>query len=63
MSAPVFSAPFPAFAPLATPYSSALPAYLSPLGKALDSLDAIREQLNLPDPGKSEELGRETKSE
>lgn len=62
MSAPAFSAPFPAVVPPPTPYSSALPPFLSPLGKVLDRIDATRERLNLPDPGKAEELGREAKS-
>ncbi|KAK4705165.1 hypothetical protein P7C70_g1039, partial [Phenoliferia sp. Uapishka_3] len=62
MSAPVFSAPFPPVVPLATPYSSALPSFLSPLGKVLDRIDATRQSLNLPEPGKAEELGREAKS-
>lgn len=62
MAAPVFSAPFPPV--VAEPsYTSYLPGFLSPLGKALDSLEAARDRLNLPEPGKHEDLGREVKRE
>ena len=55
---PTFSAPFPA----ESSYTSALPPFLSPLGSVLDRLQGAREALQLGDPGKAEELGREVKS-
>lgn len=61
MTAPIFGS-FPPLVPHPTPFSSALPNYLSPLGSVLDHIHATRERLDLPDPGKPEELGREAKS-
>lgn len=58
MSAPVFEAPFPVATP--APRTSRLPAFLT---NAIDRLGAARDALNLPEPGKAEDLGREVKSE
>lgn len=60
MAAPSFSTVPVAFEPS---YKSSLPSFLSPIGSALDRLQHAREALNLPDPGKAEDLGREVKSE
>jgi hypothetical protein len=60
MAAPSFSTVPVALEPS---YKSSLPSFLSPLGSALDRLQHAREALNLPDPGKAEDLGREVKSE
>lgn len=57
---PTFSVP--PFASASTPYQSSLPTFLSPLGVALDRLQAFRTELALPSPGSTEELGREVKS-
>ncbi|KAG0664613.1 translocase of outer mitochondrial membrane [Rhodotorula mucilaginosa] len=62
-AAPQFAAPFP---PSAVPvvddsYTAYLPSFLRPVGTLLDSLDAARDRLNLPEPGKYEDLGREVK--
>ncbi|ORY89337.1 mitochondrial import receptor subunit TOM40 [Leucosporidium creatinivorum] len=58
MAAPQFSV----VPPVAEPsYKNSLPSFLSPLGSALDRLQHAREALNLPDPGKAEDLGREVK--
>jgi hypothetical protein len=43
-------------------YADMLPKALSPLGAAMDRLSVWRAELNLPDPGKAEEMGREVKS-
>lgn len=64
-AAPQFAAPFP---PSAVPvvddsYTAYLPSFLRPVGTLLDSLDAARDRLNLPEPGKYEDLGREVKRE
>lgn len=56
---PTFSVP--PFASASAAYTDSLPSFLAPLGNALDRLQAVRERLNLPDPGKAEELGREVK--
>ena len=40
-----------------------MPSYLSPIASVLDRFHGWREQLNLPDPGKGEDLGREVKSQ
>lgn len=61
MSDPKFSAPFPSAVPAPNTFSSSFPSWLAPVGSALDSLHAVRERLNLPDPGRSEEFGREFK--
>ncbi|BGP25022.1 mitochondrial import receptor subunit TOM40 [Rhodotorula toruloides] len=60
---PQFAAPFPPTVPVAvdSTYSSLLPGFLAPVGNLLDRLDAARDRLNLPDPGKHEDLGREVK--
>lgn len=60
---PQFAAPFPPTVPVAVDptYSSSLPGFLAPVGNLLDRLDAARDRLNLPDPGKHEDLGREVK--
>lgn len=57
---PTFSVP--PFASASTPYTSSLPTFLAPLGSVLDRLQLAKDDLNLPDPGKTEELGREVKS-
>ncbi|GAA5967926.1 hypothetical protein JCM11641_005811 [Rhodosporidiobolus odoratus] len=62
MAAPQFSAPFPTAVSTEPTYTSYLPSFLSPLGNALDSLAAARDRLNLPEPGKFEDLGREVKA-
>ncbi|KAM0751695.1 hypothetical protein T439DRAFT_324895 [Meredithblackwellia eburnea MCA 4105] len=62
-SAPTFSPFPPPPAAKAAPYfASTLPTFLSPLANVLDRIDAARDRLNLPDPGKSEDLGREAKN-
>lgn len=61
MQAPTFSVP--PVVNLDPSYKDSLPSWLSPIGSALDSLAARRDALNLPDPGKAEDLGREVKSE
>lgn len=59
MAAPVFTTPV-----LVDPsYEAALPKALSPIARVLDRITAARDALNLPDPGKAEDLGREVKSE
>jgi mitochondrial import receptor subunit TOM40 len=63
MSAPVFTAPLPGTALSEPTYTSYLPSFLSPVGNLLDRLDQTRDRLNLPEPGKHEDLGREVKSE
>ncbi|GAA5893976.1 hypothetical protein JCM5296_004123 [Sporobolomyces johnsonii] len=64
MAEPQFAAPFPPVTalPLEPTYASYLPGFLSPLGTLLDRLDAARDRLNLPEPGKHEDLGREVKT-
>lgn len=61
MAAPQFTVP----PVLAEPtYQDAMPfGFLRPLGSLVDRLGAARDALNLPDPGKAEDLGREVKSE
>lgn len=44
-------------------YSNALPSYLRPLGSVLDRFQSWRVDLNLPHPGKTEDLGAEVRSE
>lgn len=46
-----------------TPYATAMPSYLSPLAVVLDRFASWRTELNLPEPGKTEDLGREVKSQ
>ncbi|POY75171.1 hypothetical protein BMF94_1803 [Rhodotorula taiwanensis] len=62
-AAPQFAAPFPPKAGLVVDdsYTAYLPSFLRPVGTLLDSLDAARDRLNLPEPGKYEDLGREVK--
>ncbi|GAA5999996.1 hypothetical protein JCM10207_006006 [Rhodosporidiobolus poonsookiae] len=59
-AAPTFTAPFPPVSAEPT-YTSRLPGFMAPVGRLLDSLDAARDRLNLPEPGKFEDLGREVK--
>ncbi|BGP16589.1 hypothetical protein JCM10213_000497 [Rhodosporidiobolus nylandii] len=62
MAAPQFTAPFPPSATLAEPsYTDYLPGFLAPAGKLLDKASRWRDSLNLPEPGKHEDLGREVK--
>lgn len=61
MQAPTFSVP--PVVNLDPSYKDSLPSWLSPVGSVLDNLAARRDALNLPDPGKAEDLGREVKSE
>lgn len=58
---PQFTAPFPSSAVAEPTYASALPSWLAPVGSLLDRFEAARERLNLPEPGKHEDLGREVK--
>ncbi|KAI5476938.1 mitochondrial import receptor subunit TOM40 [Pseudohyphozyma bogoriensis] len=61
MSSAELKTPVSPVVPAPASYSASLPSFLSPLGSALDTLHAARERLNLPDPGKSEDFGREVK--
>jgi len=58
---PQFTAPFPGSVVAEPTYAGALPSWLAPVGSLLDRFEAARERLNLPEPGKHEDLGREVK--
>ncbi|KPV74985.1 uncharacterized protein RHOBADRAFT_53899 [Rhodotorula graminis WP1] len=58
---PQFTAPFPGSVVPEPTYAGALPSWLAPVGSILDRFEAARERLNLPEPGKHEDLGREVK--
>ncbi|GAA6028464.1 hypothetical protein JCM8097_007041 [Rhodosporidiobolus ruineniae] len=61
MAAPQVAAPLPALAKEPS-YTDYLPSWLSFAGTALDRLEAARDRLNLGEPGKYEDLGREVKA-
>lgn len=56
-------ADFPLKVEVESTYATSMPSYLSPIASVLDRFHGWREQLNLPDPGKGEDLGREVKSQ
>ena len=60
MAAPTFSTPVLVAEPT---YRSSAPGFLGPIAGVLERISAARDALNLPDPGKAEDLGREVKSE
>ncbi|SCV72128.1 BQ2448_4822 [Microbotryum intermedium] len=61
-SAPSFSAPFHLEPESPTSYASSLSSFFAPVGGLLDRFNRARDALNLPDPGKAEDLAREVKN-